>query len=353
MFGATVKVLELLAERERVEAALVREVGVLVASGEWAADGAGSATGWLVQRGGMAGAEAARLVRNGRLVHHHERTAKLLDRGEVTSGHVDVLARAARHREVCFAEHEETLLDAARSLAVEQFRTVARRWRVLADDVATDADATHAFEARHLHCSVTFQGSVRIDGLLDPDGGARFLAALDAYMDKDPQRCAAQRRADALVRLAAGDTATTVTVDVLVDAESLVGQVPADLHDARSDLARVGPVAPSTVRRLACDGLVGRIIRQGSEILDVGRRQRLATPGQWRAVRARDGGCVVPDCDAPPEWCDVHHLHDWAGGGGTDLDNLVLVCRRHHVACHEGRWTLHRRPDTTIEAIPP
>ncbi len=214
------------------------------------------------------------------------------------------------------------------------------------------AEAARAFEARHLHCSVTFAGSVRIDGMLDPEGGARFLAALDARMDPDPQRSAAQRRADALVRLAAGDAAK-VNVDVLVDAESLAGDVRADLIDACSDVDRIGPVAPSTVRRLACDGLVGRIVRHGSEILDVGRRRRLATPAQRRAVRARDGGCVFPECDAPREWCDVHHLHGWADNGPTDLDNLALLCRRHHVACHEGRWTLRRRPDTTMEAIPP
>jgi hypothetical protein len=26
----------------------------------------------------------------------------------------------------------------------------------------------------------------------------------------------------------------------------------------------------------------------------------------------------------------------WADGGGTELDNLVLLCRRHHRAVHEG-----------------
>ncbi len=352
MFGVTVEVLELLAERERIEAALLQKVGVLAASGEWAADGATSPTSWLVHRGGIAAVEAARLVRNGRLVHQHERTAKLLDSGDVTSAHIDVMARAARHREECFDEHEETLLDAARTLPVETFRTVARRWRVLADDVAADAEAANSVETHHLHCSPTFHGTVRIDGELDPEGGAILLAALDARMDPESSRPAAQRRAEALVRLAAGDS-RTINVDVIIDAESLAGQLPADLTDARSDLDRVGPVAPSTIRRLACDGLVGRIVRHGSEVLDVGRRRRLATPAQRRAVRARDGGCVFPECDAPIEWCDVHHLHGWADDGPTDLDNLALLCRRHHVACHEGRWALRRRPDATIEAVPP
>jgi hypothetical protein len=32
----------------------------------------------------------------------------------------------------------------------------------------------------------------------------------------------------------------------------------------------------------------------------------------------------------------VHHLLEWEHGGTTDLSNLVLLCRRHHVAVHEG-----------------
>jgi hypothetical protein len=52
-------------------------------------------------------------------------------------------------------------------------------------------------------------------------------------------------------------------------------------------------------------------------------------------------------------WCDAHHLRHWLHGGPTDLQNLVLVCRAHHHAVHEGGWRLHRRPDGEFTAIPP
>jgi hypothetical protein len=32
----------------------------------------------------------------------------------------------------------------------------------------------------------------------------------------------------------------------------------------------------------------------------------------------------------------------WVRGGDTDLDNLVLLCRRHHVLCHAGGSPGHR-----------
>src|ERR1700730_1349016 len=159
MFGASAEVLELLAERERIDARLVPAVGAWTASGEWSADG-GTPTSWLVHRGGMTSVEASRLVRNGRLVHRHDRTAELLGSGDMSSGHVDLMARAERHREDCCDQHEDALLDAARALPVEEFRTVARRWQVLADDVLATDDAAAVVERRHLHCSTTLHGTV-------------------------------------------------------------------------------------------------------------------------------------------------------------------------------------------------
>ena len=34
--------------------------------------------------------------------------------------------------------------------------------------------------------------------------------------------------------------------------------------------------------------------------------------------------------------CDAHHVEHWADGGETNLDNLLLLCRFHHRALHEG-----------------
>ena len=47
----------------------------------------------------------------------------------------------------------------------------------------------------------------------------------------------------------------------------------------------------------------------------------------------RDGGCRFPGCGL--RFCDAHHIKHWADGGETRLDNLVLLCRRHHRAVHE------------------
>jgi hypothetical protein len=42
-------------------------------------------------------------------------------------------------------------------------------------------------------------------------------------------------------------------------------------------------------------------------------------------------------------WCDAYHWRrHWLDGGLTDLDELVLLCRRHHRAVHEGGWRIDR-----------
>ena len=359
------RLLELLQARERLEAETLRCLGEWDASRAWAEEGAWTLQAWLTHRAPMTNSDATRLVRTARLARAHDRTAKLLAAGDVSSAHVEVMAHAARHREECFGEHEDALLDAARALPPDPFRQVARRWRALADDALAQDESFDTFKARRLHCSATFHGTVVVDGELDPDGGAAVIAALEALDTPDPidtpdgPRSPAQRRADALVQLAEvslGSTSPrrTRTADVVVDADTLAGRAPADLVAARSDVSGVGPVARSVIRRMTCDAAVGRVVRQGrSLMIDVGRRTPVVSAAQHRALAHRDGGCGFPGCDRPPEWCDGHHIDHWVDGGRTDLDNLVLLCRRHHVACHEGGWRLARDAEGVLEAIPP
>ena len=89
-------------------------------------------------------------------------------------------------------------------------------------------------------------------------------------------------------------------------------------------------------RRVACDaGLVVLRHGAGGEVLDVGRRSRTVPSAMRRALLSRDHGqCQFPGCES--RHCDAHHVEHWADGGETRLQNLVLACRFHHRALHEG-----------------
>ena len=122
----------------------------------------------------------------------------------------------------------------------------------------------------------------------------------------------------------------------------------------RCELERVGPIPLETAHRLACDSAIRRVVLRGdSEVLDLGRAQRLVSPALRRALVLRDRGCVFPGCDRPPEWCDAHHIIWWERTGTTDRENCCLLCRRHHTMCHEGGWTIERNPDGTYQAHEP
>ena len=93
-------------------------------------------------------------------------------------------------------------------------------------------------------------------------------------------------------------------------------------------------VSAETARRLACDAATVTMRHgPGGEILDVGRRTRTISPALRRALAARDRHCRFPGCGN--RRVDAHHVEHWADGGRTALDNLVLLCRRHHRAVHE------------------
>jgi len=72
-----------------------------------------------------------------------------------------------------------------------------------------------------------------------------------------------------------------------------------------------------------------------SEVLDLGRESRLASPAQLKQLWLRDRECTFPGCTVPNTWCDAHHLTWWARGGHTDIANLALLCPRHHTIVHD------------------
>ncbi|MEV6267698.1 DUF222 domain-containing protein [Kribbella sp. NPDC051936] len=125
------------------------------------------------------------------------------------------------------------------------------------------------------------------------------------------------------------------TITVTIDLEDL----KAATADAIGHTVYSDGLSAATIRRLACDAnIIPLVLGSNSEPLDVGRRVRLVTGAMRRALDARDRGCVV--CGAPPVMCDAHHLVSWIDGGDTKVDNLALLCRRHHVDLHRGRWTV-------------
>ncbi len=376
---------EVAATREALEAESLRLTAEWDRRRAWEADGALSAASWLTHRLPMSRSRAHEDVRTARFIDSQERVAKAMSVADISVDHARALARAVNdRRQDLFLDHADTLVDAAEVLSVSDFTKVARRWAQLADDQLSSAEFVEQFEARRLTLSRTFGGAVHVEGLLDVEAGALAERAIDLLSSPDPNdtpdgsRTAPQRRADAFVEMcrmvlqgAEGTGVSPTNLNVIADVDTMaygmsptgtgnpesLGDSPplVPIIDRRSDIDRAGPIGWETLLRMTCDTSVCRVVMKGqSEILDMGRKTRLVTTTQRRALVIRDGGCVFSGCDRPESWCDAHHVEHWvAHDGSTDLDNLALLCRRHHVLVHEGGWMLGRDENGDWQARAP
>ena len=219
---------------------------------------------------------------------------------------------------------------------------------------------------RRLQCFVDEDGSLVIQGRLDPEQGALVMKALQAAGDalREAERdsreaCEAPdaakeaypaRRADAFALMA--ETFLAKGAAPLAAGERHVVMVHVDeevlreeTSDGRSHIEDGAAVAPATVRRLCCDGSLVGILEGGSgAALNVGRKTRAIPPALRRALQARDQGCRFPGC-TNTRFVDGHHIEHWADGGETKLSNLVQLCRRHHRFVHEHGFRIDQEGD--------
>jgi hypothetical protein len=82
---------------------------------------------------------------------------------------------------------------------------------------------------------------------------------------------------------------------------------------------------------------------------DLGRTHREASVALRELLGTLDGErCRFPGCTRRKK-LHAHHVVFWADGGPTDLDNLVLVCSRHHTLIHSQGFSLVLHPDRRLE----
>jgi 5-methylcytosine-specific restriction endonuclease McrA len=115
-----------------------------------------------------------------------------------------------------------------------------------------------------------------------------------------------------------------------------------------------GPaISVSTAQMLGCTAALSwmRHDRDGT-ILDLGRRRRRPTSAQRRAARERDHcRCRYPGCES--RRTDLHHIQYWSNGGRTSLDNMISLCKRHHMLVHDRGYLIAARPGGTFTFYQP
>jgi hypothetical protein len=175
------------------------------------------------------------------------------------------------------------------------------------------------------------------DGRDPRDHGARMHDAL-------VELCRRAQGADLLPDCHGATPRVTITMNL----EDLRNQSGFGTTETGEDLSA------STVRRMCCDAdIIPTVLGSASEVLDVGRLQRLVTAAIWKALVARDQHCRFPNCSRPPMMTHAHHITHWIDGGSTSLENLILLCGHHHRLIHAGPWQIRRTGPNTFVFDPP
>lgn len=327
------------------------------------AEGAASIVSWATTRCRMSPSVAAEMVTTARHLEQLPETARAVSEGEIGYQHASVIAHAARDvGDERVREVEPVLVEAAHKLDVRRFGELARRVRECVDPDGSLRDANRMHEQRRLYLSQTFEGMFRLDGYLDPEGGAIVATVLNS-LGPPPlpgdHRPASQRRADALVDgfrrlLDAGELPVVAGQRPHLWVTVPIETLRSEPGSPGGELRWAGPVVGDLVRRLACDAVRTEVtVGPAGEPLSVGRPTKTVLAPVRKQLVARDRGCRFPGCDRPPEWTEGHHIVWREAGGSNELANLVLFCRFHHHCVHEGGWRVRRAPDGELEFEPP
>jgi hypothetical protein len=180
------------------------------------------------------------------------------------------------------------------------------------------------------------------------------LRAAEAAGAVDSAESPGQRRVRALLDLVRTGAANLDVPSDTSGAERYTLHAVADIGvlagagQGRAELLDGTPVAPETIQRWACDSAIVRHVLKGdSEPLDIGRKTKVWTTAQRRAIIVRDHGkCRWPNC-----WrrtCDVHHVVWYDEGGITAVSNGILLCPHHHTYVHEKGFKITGEPNGTL-----
>jgi hypothetical protein len=214
---------------------------------------------------------------------------------------------------------------------------------------------------RYLNVSASMSGIAEVYGNVF----ASTARALDRRLDElagtvceaDP-RTKAQRRADAVAALVAGDDRLMCTCE---DAEcsemrgrmrnrNLVIHVVAE--QASVDGTGTTPGYMAGVDELIPPQVVAELAKSATLrplTFPVAAEPR-DTPSVALAdfVRCRDLTCRAPGCDEPAMHCDIDHTTPYADGGLTHPSNLKCLCRKHHLLKTFWGWRDRQLADGTV-----
>jgi 5-methylcytosine-specific restriction endonuclease McrA len=314
-------------ERSRLAQRLTQLVREADDRGDYAAAGCSSSAAWLAQISSSDYRTAAQITRTGAALRELPALDHALETGALS---LDQVAAAAK-----FAT-PATEREIARAAIGRAPREVGRVARTLAaPSAAHDEELYRRRELRMVwtrgHRELAISGRLPLEQGVVFEQAIRDIAKEQRTLDKRDgvEQEWQQSAADALVSLvqtagaSAGASPTRSRTTLIVHVAD--GEPPF--------IEGAGPISPETAERLTCDARRLTIKLQGRDLVH-SRVTRCASYAQLRALHRRDRHCRYPGCTATLA-LQAHHLTPDELGGKTLIDNLVLICPRHHRRMHD------------------
>jgi len=348
----------------------------------WAGPGLVSCAHWLNWKCGIDMGAAREKVRAAHALKDLPHISDAFREGRISYSKVRAMTRVATPK------NEEYLLMIAAHGTAAHVERLVRNYRTVKRIEALEQENTRHAQ-RELSWYVDDDGYWVVRGRFTLEQGAAIQKVLEQVMEesfREQRDVSAEtsdealtdeikprpepislRRADALVRMAKGyhsETSGSSDGDrFLVHVHTDMATLKATGTGAEGEIDELGSISAETARRLACDAGVVHWLGhgdgtgadgQGREVhtLNVGRKTRSIPPSIRRALQRRDGGCRFPGCTCS-SFVDAHHIHHWADGGETSLNNLVLLCSHHHRLVHEGGFTIGKTATGSINFSDP
>ena len=295
---------------------------------------------WLAWRCDLSMTTAREKVRVAHALKSLPEITEAFSTGELSYTKVKELTRVANQ------DNEGKLLEFAlrhTATVVAEYCRELRFGLPESTDIAARAYTNRSLRMRHNHQ----RGVMVVTVELPMDQGELLERALDKARDDEVLEIPdladtswSTRQADAFTNMiseylsgpaTSGNSSDNYLVTVHVDQSALAG------NEGRSAL----PI--ESMKRLCCDGKAVVLTENDKgEPLSIGRKSRVIPKAIERALRARDSGCCqFPGC-GNQRFLHSHHVEHWSNGGETSLNNLMLLCTKHHTLVHEGGFRIEK-----------
>ncbi|MEX2099935.1 MAG: DUF222 domain-containing protein [Acidimicrobiia bacterium] len=321
----------------------------------WARDGHRNMAEWLAARGGTSVGHARGVVETAQRLEDGSATDAALRDARISTEQARVITSAAR----VDPSAESGLLAAAEVDGMPGLASKCRQVEAAAmteDDRVAREERIHRvrFHRRWIDDEGAACGRYRTT----PASAALLWAELDAerdriFKDVDEREPYEAYEVDALCALADRDARShrgkRVTAILHADVQPLLtgDTEPGDT----CEIAGIGPVSLTSARELLGDALLEVVLSDGVDVRTVVHPSRTVASTIRTALLWQHRECSVAGCHEV-HGLEAHHTKDFAMTGRTCLDELALVCKRHHRLITTGGFGLEPRPDGQYDLIP-